>query len=37
MAGGDGKGKELVKNVDVGKVAEKVVRNVSPILDVVTS
>ncbi|OWZ62048.1 hypothetical protein AYX14_06721 [Cryptococcus neoformans] len=27
MAGGDGKGKELVKNVDVGKVAEKVVRN----------
>lgn len=26
---GDGKGKELVKSVDVGKVAEKVVRNVS--------
>lgn len=29
MPGGDGKGKELVKSVDVGKVAEKVVRNVS--------
>lgn len=26
---GDGKGKELVKSLDVGKVAEKVVRNVS--------
>lgn len=37
VTGGDGKGKELVKNVDVGKVAEKVVRNVSRNLDVVTS